>query len=41
MISVLDLEEKNYSKNINLIKDNKLGLIIEVNSNAYLLTKEI
>ena len=41
MISVLDLEEKTRPKSQNLIKDKGLGLTIELNTNAYLLTKEI
>ena len=41
MLSVLDLEEKTIPKSQNLIKDKGLGLTIETNTNAYLLTKEI
>ena len=41
MLSVLDLEEKTIPKSHNLIKDKGLGLTIEMNTNAYLLTKEI
>jgi hypothetical protein len=41
MLSVLDLEEKALPKSQNLIKDKGLGLTIEANTNAYLLTKEI
>jgi len=41
MLSVLDLEEKTISKSQHLIKDKGLGLTIEMNTNAYLLTKEI
>ena len=41
MLSVLDLEEKAIPQSYNLIKDKGLGLTIEANINAYLLTKEI
>ena len=41
MLSVLDLEEKTIPKSQHLIKDKGLGLTIEMNTNAYLLTKEI
>ena len=41
MLSVLDLEEKTIPQSQNLIKDKGLGLTIEANTNAYLLTKEI
>ena len=41
MLSVLDLEEKTLQQSQNLIKDKGLGLTIEANTNAYLLTKEI
>ena len=41
MISVLDLEERTKPQSQNLIKDKGLGLTIEMNTNAYLLTKEI
>ena len=41
MLSVLDLEEKTIPQSQNLIKDKGLGLTIECNTNAYLLTKEI
>ena len=41
ILSVLDLEEKTVPKSQNLIKDKGLGLTIECNTNAYLLTKEI
>jgi len=41
ILSVLDLEEKTIPKSQNLIKDKGLGLTIECNTNAYLLTKEI
>ena len=41
MLSVLDMEEKTLPKSQNLIKDKGLGLTIEANTNAYLLTKEI
>ena len=41
MLSVLDLEEKTLPQSQNLIKDKGLGLTIEANTNAYLLTKEI
>ena len=41
MLSVLDLEEKTKPQSQNLIKDKGLGLTIEANTNAYLLTKEI
>ena len=41
MLSVLDLEEKTIPQSQNLIKDKGLGLTIEANANAYLLTKEI
>jgi hypothetical protein len=41
MLSVLDLEEKALPKSQNLIKDKGLGITIEANTNAYLLTKEI
>ena len=41
MLSVLDLEEKTLPQSQNLINDKGLGLTIEANTNAYLLTKEI
>ena len=41
MLAVLDLEEKTVPQSQNLIKDKGLGLTIEANVNAYLLTKEI
>ena len=41
MLAVLDLEEKTLPQSQNLITDKGLGLIIEANTNAYLLTKEI
>ena len=41
MLSVLDLEEKTMPQSQNLISDKGLGLTIEANTNAYLLTKEI
>jgi len=41
ILSVLDLEEKTLPQSQNLIKDKGLGLTIEANTNAYLLTKEI
>ena len=41
MLAVLDLEEKTLPQSQNLIKDKGLGLTIEANTNAYLLTKEI
>ena len=41
MLSVLDMEEKTLPQSQNLIKDKGLGLTIEANTNAYLLTKEI
>ena len=41
MLSVLDLEEKTFPQSQNLIRDKGLGLTIEANTNAYLLTKEI
>ena len=41
MLAVLDLEEKTLPQSQNLVKDKGLGLTIEANTNAYLLTKEI
>ena len=41
MLSVLDLEEKTLPQSQNLTSDKGLGLTIETNTNAYLLTKEI
>ena len=41
MLAVLDLEEKTLPQSQKLTKDKGLGLTIEVNTNAYLLTKEI
>ena len=41
ILSVLDLEEKTLPNSQNLVKDKGLGLTIEANTNAYILTKEI
>ena len=41
ILSVIDLEEKTISQCQKFIKDKGLGLTIEANTNAYLLTKEI
>ena len=41
MLAVLDLEEKSLPQGQKLIKDKGLGITIEANTNAYLLTKEI
>ena len=41
ILSILDLNPKTNQDNINYLKEKDLGLIIETNSNAYLLIKEI
>ena len=41
ILSILDLEEKTKKQSHNFIKDKGLGLTIEVNTNVYILTKEI
>ena len=41
ILSILDLEEKTKKQSHNFIKDKGLGMTIEVNTNVYILTKEI